>query len=369
MNKSAILCSGLDSVMRGYETHTRLLFNSLISENSNNLDITLFKRNGKKKKNEVVLNVPFRSNWICQKLAKLRGSSYYWEHLLFALRFIFYIFLRRIKLNKILVIEPMVGKTLVKFKKLLPGSPQVIFTHGVWMEPCEYTTMGDEFHQVNIENYNKQKKYFEENKIDKEIHLIPHFLNTNSNVIDKLNIDKIKKRYNIKTEKILLSVGVLSRSHKNTEYLINEASNLPKNWTLLVCGGIIEPDLVELGKQKLGNRFINIQVNRTQIYEIYEIADLFVLASKQEGFGIVILEAMQAGLPIILHNRELFRWILKDSESCIDMEKKNELSNFIIEKINSDNKWFENKISQNKQLFDKYYSWEVLKNQYKKMIE
>ncbi len=53
----------------------------------------------------------------------------------------------------------------------------------------------------------------------------------------------------------------------------------------------------ELG---LGDRVLLLgEVSRTQLAEEYVNADCFCLPSVQEGFGIVFLEAMAAGLPIV----------------------------------------------------------------------
>ena len=323
-DKIAIICGGLDDTMRGYETHTRLLFDSLSEETNVNYQFILFKGSGKRAKNEKILRAPSRTSRIVKFLAKFRGGRIYWESIFFALRFIFCTIIRNDRFSKILCIQPMVSKTLMRCKKLLPGKPIIIFTHGVWIEPHEYVKMGDEFHQVNIENYCKQKKYFKANNINKKVYLIPHFIPD----ITPIKISKavLRKKYNIKTEKVLLSVGRIDRAHKNMEYVIKEAAKLPEDWSLVLCGGIGEADLLDIGRNLLGNRFIHIFLPREKVPEIYAMADLFVLGSLQEGFGIVTLEAMRAGLPIILHDRELFRWILKDDSVCVvvnpdDVEK------------------------------------------------
>ena len=103
--KVAILCSGLDNVLRGYETHCRTLFDCLKEEDISDTEFLLFKREGIKKKNEIVLKVPYRSGFLCQFLAKYRGDLLYWEYLFFALRFISYCIVRRKKFETISVIE------------------------------------------------------------------------------------------------------------------------------------------------------------------------------------------------------------------------------------------------------------------------
>lgn len=223
----AILCAGLDNVMRGYETHSRLLFDSLSSEQLESLSFTLYKRTGCKKNNEKILRVPGRESKIVKILAKKRGNNLYWEYLFFGLRFLIDSFIKRKKYSKILIIEPMVSKTIYKFRKLLPAQPEIIFTHGVWMEPNEYTNFAHIYHQVNIENYNKQIEYFNQKKINNKVYLIPHFLPPKNILKTKQNNENLKKYYNIQTENILLSVGVINRPHKNMEYLILHIKNVP----------------------------------------------------------------------------------------------------------------------------------------------
>jgi len=234
------------------------------------------------------------------------------------------------------------------------------------MEPKEYIQMGDVFHQVSIENYKKQVSYFKENKINKETFLIPHFINDTSDNL-KQTKEELRNKFGIQTKKVLLSVGVINRS-KNMEYIIRETNKLSKDWTLVLCGKIGESDLIKLGKELLGKRFIHLFVNRNDIPEVYAVADLFVLASIQEGFGIVSIEAMSAGLPVILHDKELFRWILKDDTVCIDMTKENALSSFINNKLINNPNWFKEKGISNRKLFENNYSWTAVKKEYLNLL-
>jgi glycosyltransferase involved in cell wall biosynthesis len=188
--------------------------------------------------------------------------------------------------------------------------------------------------------------------------------------LPRYNKNELRKEFGIFTPKVILSVGAINRGHKRMDYLINEVAKLSEEWTLVVCGAARgnEGDIVlNLGKEKMGNRFIHLFMDREEISKVYAVADIFVLASTQEGFGIVILEAMQSGLPVLLHDRELFRWILNQPDCCINMEKKGCLSDILI-KCSSDGEWIKRKSVLNKKIFSENYSWQGLRKQYLSLL-
>ncbi len=358
MKNIAILCAGLDKINRGYETHVRLFFNSLTAENLQGYKFTLYKNNGEEKFNEIALHSPFRYGKICKTLGKFRGSHLYWESLLFVLYFLVYSNIKRKKYDIIWCIEPVVSKMLFKFKSYLPGNPSIIFTHGVTNPPETHYNISDKIHQVNIENYEACDKFMKVNNMSKSHTLIPHFLQESQEIYSCADV---KRKYNIVTSKVLLSVGAIENTQKRMGYIIDEFEEIDTSWTLLIAGVVADKELYEMAKNRYGDRFVNIQVENSEMNSLYQLADLVVAASLNEGFGMSIIEAMSNSTPIVLHNRKLFEWILKDSEYLIDMEKKGTLSSFINDRSIED---FSLKGIYLKKIFKSNYTWNAVKKKY-----
>lgn len=105
----------------------------------------------------------------------------------------------------------------------------------------------------------------------------------------------------------ILTVTRLSKSEekKRVDAVIAAVAELKKmdiDATLHVVGdGDLRPVLVELAED-LGlksNVIFHGRVSDDELKALYKSADVFVLPSEKEGFGIVYLEAWQAGLPVV----------------------------------------------------------------------
>ncbi len=107
----------------------------------------------------------------------------------------------------------------------------------------------------------------------------------------------------------ILFVGVLDRAHyfKGLDVLLRAARQLPGNlpaWRLVIVGaGDLQPHYQRLARQLgLGEKveFLGALPFK-QLTKVYAQADIFVLPStdKSEAFGIVLLEALASGLPVI----------------------------------------------------------------------
>lgn len=129
-------------------------------------------------------------------------------------------------------------------------------------------------------------------------------------ILNRQVIENMKSKYHI-PEKYILTVGK-SYTHKNIPHLIKAFKNL-------VSKENIGHKLVLVGEKYWGQANLQIQkiiaelgleekviwfgyVDDEDMPAIYNGADLFVLPSYYEGFGLPVLEAMACGTPLIASN-------------------------------------------------------------------
>jgi glycosyltransferase involved in cell wall biosynthesis len=98
-----------------------------------------------------------------------------------------------------------------------------------------------------------------------------------------------------------VSIGRLVK-RKGFEFLIKSIKNTPYNVHALIIGdGPEKKNLVNLAKElNVSDRvhFLGF-VSETKKFQYLQNSDIYVLPSLHEGFGIVLQEAMQVGLPIV----------------------------------------------------------------------
>lgn len=359
--RTAILCAGLDSVQRGYETHQRALFDHLSRDPGFPGEVLLFKRDGPGRPGrEVALHTPSRGSRLVRSLAGWRGDDLYWESAFFAAAFAAWCRARGERFDTLLCIEPTVCGGVRKLRRLLPGRPRLVFTHGISDEPRHYLGIADVVHEVNVENFHRSTAA---NHARIPIHLAPHFVSRAAEPVAEGERAALKEALGIRTPLALLSVGVVSRASKRMDYLIEEAARLPPEWTLVLCGAAAEPELLELGRRRLGERFVHRSLPRGEVARAYRAADLFVLASVHEGFGIVIIEAMSHGLPVVVHRRELFEWVTRDPEACLDLTVPGALAGFVSGTASCE-AWRRLKGERNHEAVRRLYTWEAVRGQY-----
>lgn len=123
------------------------------------------------------------------------------------------------------------------------------------------------------------------------------------NPISQIENSKLKNEndWRFQNSKKLLSVGSLKYA-KNHELLINSFSILNDriNCELIIIGqGPLYEDLKKLIKKLNLDSKIQIINYRNDISYFYKTADLFVLTSRWEGFGNVIVESFTYGTPVV----------------------------------------------------------------------
>ena len=116
--------------------------------------------------------------------------------------------------------------------------------------------------------------------------------------------------------KSFLAVGRFSHQHKGFDLLI-EAFHLfaQKNqeWTLDIVGEGVEEKLYRelIKKYNLENK-VTIHPFTNNIQAYYSKAQVYVLSSRWEGFGLVLVEAMAHGLPVVSSDLPTSKEIMGD---------------------------------------------------------
>lgn len=116
--------------------------------------------------------------------------------------------------------------------------------------------------------------------------------------------------------KKFLAVGRFSHQHKGFDLLI-QAFHLfaerNKEWTLNIIGEGVEEELYRrmIAKYGLQERII-IHPFTTHIQSYYSDAQVYVLSSRWEGFGLVLVEAMAHGLPVVSSDLPTSKEIMGD---------------------------------------------------------
>ena len=187
-------------------------------------------------------------------------------------------------------------------------------------------------------------------------------------------------RYNIKKEdKIILTLTRLAYTEKYKGYdkVITVLSDVIARYTnvkYLIAG---KPDELEknrlntlISQYKLENHvFLVGFIAEEEITDHYQLADVFVMPSKKEGFGIVFIEAMACGLPVIAGNQDGSVDALKNGElgMLVNPENKQEMVDTLCKVLGSDS-YTPTQKAQLQQKMNGYFGFPIFCDNLKKQL-
>lgn len=215
------------------------------------------------------------------------------------------------------------------------------------------------------------KPYLEKTEI------IPLGISNETFQVDENEVAKIKRQYQGK--KIVLAFGRLV-TYKGFDDLIEAAKYLSDDYVVLIGGGgPEEKDLSSrIAKHKLGDKVHLLgHVKEEEKYNYYQAASLFCLPSvtKAEAYGIVLLEAMAFGLPIVSSRIEEsgMTWVNQDKVTGILVPPRSpEALAGAIMKIGEDpeiyRKFSENCLERYRSVFTRETMIDTLNNLYQKVL-
>jgi len=174
----------------------------------------------------------------------------------------------------------------------------------------------------------------------------------------------IREKYGLADEPIVLAVQRLS-PRKAVEYLIQAVPHVlekvPETTFLIVDGGQRLRRLKDLAEElKVKDRIVFVgSAPRSALPKYYAAADIFVLHSRFEALGLVLLEAMSSGKPVVTTRVGGTTDIVEPGKTGFLVEPKNpiELARAITTLLK--NKQLRNKMGDEaRKKVTKYFSWE-----------
>lgn len=88
---------------------------------------------------------------------------------------------------------------------------------------------------------------------------------------------------------------------------------------LAIAGdGPMRDEVRARGRERLGDRFVQLTVPRERMPDLYRCADALVHMSLDEPFGNIYVEALAVGLPCVTHRTRTTEWILGEHAELVD---------------------------------------------------
>ena len=150
-----------------------------------------------------------------------------------------------------------------------------------------------------------------------------------SRIYEKEELERIRKKYNLPSEYILYLGTIEPR--KNIERIIKAFIKYKKerkdNLKLILSGkkGWKYENIMELVKLRPEDITFTEYVDEEDKIALYKMAELFVFPSLYEGFGMPVLEAMAAGVPVVTSNVSSLPEVAGDAAILVDPLNEDEI--------------------------------------------
>jgi glycosyltransferase involved in cell wall biosynthesis len=325
-----LACSGLGRTQRGYEAFFEGLNRTLVGEPG--LELLLYKGGGPAAGNETPLaNLP-RDSWLARRIgdaftpgSPVAGHGYWVEQFTFFLSL-----LPRLAAGRPDIVyfsDRNLGDFLWHWRKRSRQRYRLLFCNG-GPYPPPYPRF-DLVQQVTPVYYARALAAGASASRQRLLPLGLQFEDTP--LTDR---GALRQQLGLPADRpIVLTVSAVNTSHKRLDYLIREVSALPQPRPLLVILGQFDAEsgaVLRLADEMLGPDQHRITTVATEdVAAWYQCADVFVLASTREGFGLVMAEALGHGLPCLAHDYPIARYVLGEHGHHADFTQPGALTGLL----------------------------------------
>ena len=200
------------------------------------------------------------------------------------------------------------------------GTPYIIYTAGTEVWDIRKKNIKKALRHarlvVSISRYTTEKLCKQVQELEGKVFLLPPTVRENLFKIRK-KPEYLIQEHNLRGKEVLLTVARLRPNEEEKGYLkvIDALSKLRKefpNIKYLIVGAVLKQfgdnreRIKKYAKEKGVEDIVRVvgEVSDKELADYYNLCDVFVMPSKQEGFGIVFLEALACGKPVIGGNAD-----------------------------------------------------------------
>ncbi len=233
--------------------------------------------------------------------------------------------------------ELCMGSALFHLRRFLGGRFRLLYCNGGPAPPELYHHRCDIAQMLTGPMYEQARSF---GITEERLLLVPYGVDA-----ERFSPQSLASRVSVRNElgippdaPMVLCVAAIKREHKRIDYLIEEVARLDTKVWLVVAGQVTnETDgLRALAVRELGQRWRFVSWPYDRMHLLYGAADVFVLSSLTEGFGLVVIEALASGLPAVLHDEPTFRWVVGGTDSqLVDMTVPGALTGKLEEVLSS----------------------------------
>ena len=309
--KVALLCPGLGRSRRGYERFAAELYEAV----RDSADITLYRGSSDDGDSGDTIGGLSRDGLTARVLGSVSHDRFYWEAVSFA-----HLAWRRIRsFDVVHYSEPPLNLAFARIERGSRG-PRRLFSHALNMD-AQHTLRCHHIHQTSPVAFAAAQDL---GVPADRMTLLPYG-------VDALRLTQrheqtpheTRQKYGLPyNSPVVICVAAINRVHKRIDHLVAEVATLESRPHLLLCGALEDETLLADARRTLGESNVtHLYVSQDEILDLYGAADLCVLPSLIEGFGLALVEAQLSGLPVIAHDSDHFRWLLGEgARLCVDMK-------------------------------------------------
>ena len=329
--KLALVSSGLGHINRGFEISTARWFHAL--EQHTDMDVRLFS-GGRHKGAKQLWNFPRNSIWTkAFEYIPFMSEEQRWimtygaEQISFwsALNFDLLKFRPDVIWTKDIPLAYLLRWSRVMFNLKF----KIVFANGGMLQPKSYAAY-DLIQQIESHALAEAvEKGIPEEKMELLSNCVPIPQLTS---IEEAPEERAKTRASLglaADDWVIVCVAAWNKYHKRIDYLLDEVAALDDPRVKLILCGAPEVDteaLQEQGKRLFGDRVQWIQATPERVGEILHASDVFVLPSIREHLGNAMVEAILAGVPVIVHPHDGGRFVIEDEYWMTDLSQPGNLS-------------------------------------------